>query len=65
MKRPLYFNRKLYEIDLLEQNKFLGERLNTIKPTIYNKSLSLDYKNFVSNKHMTKGQSTYFFNIYY
>ena len=60
MKRPLYFNRRLCEIDLLEQNKFLGERINTIKPSIYNKSSSLDYKIFFSNKHMTKRQSTYF-----
>ena len=60
MKRQLFLNRRLYELDLFEQNKFLGERINTIKPSIYNKSSSLDYKIFFSNKHMTRRQSTYF-----
>jgi hypothetical protein len=58
MKRQLYLNRRLYELDLFEQNKYLGERINTIKPAIYNKSSSLDYKNYFTNKNMIKRKST-------
>lgn len=58
MKRQLFLNRRLYELDLFEQNKYLGERINTIKPAIYNKPSSLDYKIYFTNKNMIKRQST-------
>jgi hypothetical protein len=34
MKRNLILNRILYEYDLKEQNKYLDNKINTIKPAI-------------------------------
>ena len=58
MKRPLYNNKRLYELDLLEQNKYLGQKINSIKPFINTKPISIDYKYYFSNNNMTKRQST-------
>jgi len=34
MIRPLFLNRRLYEMDKSQQNKYLSKRLNTAKPAI-------------------------------
>ena len=34
MKRKLILNRKLSEYELFEQNKYFGNKINSIKPTI-------------------------------
>ena len=56
MKKPLYLNRRLFELDLFEQNKYLGYKINTIKLVIITKSSSIDYKNYFSNNNILKRQ---------
>ena len=60
MKRPICFNRILYEQHILEQNKYLGEKINSIKPLINSRSSSVNYKYYFPNNNMTKRQSTLF-----
>ena len=60
MKKPLFLNRRLYELELLEQNKYLGEKINKTKPVIITKAPSQDYKHFFSNTNSSKMKSTYF-----
>ena len=59
MKRQLCLNRRLYEIDLLEQNIYLGNKINTIKPSINKNIKNLKYINDLS-KSCSKRQSTQF-----
>lgn len=58
MKRPLYLNRRLYELDLIEQNKYLGGKINTIKPLINTKAKSISNYNYYFNNNMSNQQST-------
>lgn len=57
MKRQLCLNRKLYEMDLLDQNKYLGNKINSIKPAINSNIHSLKYINDIT-KSFSKRQST-------
>ncbi len=59
MKRQLCLNRRLYEIDLLEQNIYLGNKINTIKSSINTNIHNLKYINDLS-KSCSKRQSTQF-----
>lgn len=60
MKRQLCLNRKLYEMDLLDQNKYLGNKIDSIKPAINSNIRSLKYLNDIT-KSFSKRQSTYIF----
>lgn len=60
MKRQLCLNRKLYEMDLLDQNKYLGNKIDSIKPAINSNIGSLKYLNDIT-KSFSKRQSTYIF----
>lgn len=60
MKRQLCLNRKLYEMDLLDQNKYLGNKIDSIKPAINSNIRSLKYINDIT-KSFSKRQSTYIF----
>jgi hypothetical protein len=58
MKKQLILNRKLYELDLLEQNKYLGNKINSMKPVIKSSIPNLFYRNeFI--KSLSKKQSTH------
>lgn len=52
MKRQLCLNKKLYKIDLLEQNKYLGNKINSSKPVI-----RTTFQNFYSRNKLTKSSS--------
>ena len=52
MKRQLYLNKKLYEIDLLEQNKYLGNKINSSKHII-----KTTFINFYSRNKLTKSST--------
>lgn len=56
MKRQLCLNRKLHKIDLSEQNVYLMNKINTMKPAI-NTNISNNYNknNFI--KSFSKNQS--------
>jgi hypothetical protein len=60
MKRQLCLNRKLYEMDLVDQNKYLGNKIDSIKPAINSNIRSLKYINDIT-KSFSKRQSTYIF----
>ena len=49
MKRPLFVNRTMREYDLNEQNKYLGNKINTIKSTVKSSTV-FKYKNNKKNK---------------
>ena len=57
MKRQLCLNRKLYQMDLLDQNKYLGNKINSIKPAINSNIHSLKYIHDIT-KSFSKRQST-------
>ena len=54
MKRQLILNKRLYEKDLNEQNLYLGNKINTVKPT-----LKLNYTDIdlLQGKELPKGFS--------
>ena len=64
MKRQLCLNRKLYQKDLFDQNRYLGNKIDAIKPAINSNIKSLKYINDIS-KSFSKRQSIKFFNIIY
>ena len=59
MKRQLILNRKLYELDLIEQNKYLGNKINSIKPVVKSSIPNLFYKNELI-RGFSRKQSMYF-----
>ena len=59
MKRQLCLNRKLQELDLNEQNYYLGNKINAMKPVINTNILNYNKKNnFV--RSFSKKQSKLF-----
>jgi len=58
MKRQLCLNRRLYELDLLEQNKYLCNKINSMKPVI-NTNTPFKYRNEFLRSSSTKN-SKYF-----
>lgn len=63
MKRQLCLNRKLQEFDLFEQNKYLGNKINSMKPSVKSFSPEKHNKNILI-KTESKKQSTYIILIY-
>lgn len=57
MKRQLCLNRRLYEIDLREQNLYLGNKINAMKPIVNSYIPNLYGKNELA-KSLSKRQST-------
>lgn len=57
MKRQLCLNRRLYEIDLREQNLYLGNKINAMKPIVNSYIPNLYGKNELA-KRLSKRQST-------
>ena len=45
MKKTLCLNKKLYKINIFEQNKYLGNKLNSMKPTIKTNFQNIYYRN--------------------
>jgi hypothetical protein len=52
MKRPLYINRTLHDLDLFQQNIYIHNKLNSITPTINRNNYT-----FNSNRDWSKGLS--------
>jgi hypothetical protein len=59
MKRLIFVNRKMREYDVNEQNKYLGNKINSMKPSVkssptikskYNSNNNLIINNNLSNK---------------
>ena len=50
MKKPLFLNRRLYEIDKFNQNVYLYNKLNSVKPAI---NTNIYY--FNSQKELVRG----------
>ena len=48
MKRQLCLNRKLYELELFEQNKYLGDKINSIKSIINTNITNSSLRNYPS-----------------
>ena len=54
MKKPLCLNKKLYKINIFEQNKYLGNKLNSIKPVIKTNFQNIYYRNVLSKSSSKK-----------
>lgn len=54
MKKPLCLNKKLYKIDIFEQNKYLGSKLNSMKPIIKTNFQNIYYRNGLSKSSSKK-----------
>ena len=52
MKRLLCPNRKLYQIELLKQNKYLGNKIDSVKPVI-----KTFYQHFNNRNILSKSSS--------
>ena len=52
MKRPLYINRTLHDLDIFQQNIYIHNKLNSITPTINRNNYT-----FNSNRDWSKGLS--------
>ena len=50
MKRPLFLNRRLYEMDKFQQNLYLYNKINSAKPAI-----NTNIYNFKSQKDIFRG----------
>ena len=56
MKRQLCLNRKLYELELFEQNKYLGDKINSLKSIINTNINNSSLRNYPS-PYLSKRQS--------